>query len=185
VIETIALSIGLAMDATAMSAVRGLQGRSRELWLLPLLFGVFQAGMSAIGWAAGAWGGHYIEAWDHWIAFGLLAGIGLKMLIDAWRSRSEKDDAAEEIDAGGGLVILLGLALATSIDAAAAGLTLPLLPVAPWISLGLIGFVTFAFSVIGFVLGKTAGKWLGSAVTAVGGVILIAIGVRILVQHTS
>ncbi|MDB4960659.1 MAG: hypothetical protein JWP01_658 [Myxococcales bacterium] len=182
-IETIALAFGLAMDATAMAAVRGLQGRSRELWLLPLLFGVFQAGMSAIGWAAGAWGGRYIERWDHWIAFVLLGGIGIKMLVDAWDSRGEEAEAPDAT-ANGGLIVLLGLALATSIDAAAAGLTLPLLSVSPWFAIGLIGFITLACSTFGFVLGRTAGKWLGGAVTVVGGLILIGIGIRILVQHT-
>jgi putative Mn2+ efflux pump MntP len=177
VLEAIALAFGLAMDATAMAAVRGLTAGRREAVILPLLFGVFQAGMAALGWALGAWGGRYIEAWDHWIAFVLLAGIGVKMLIDAWRGT-----AADEPHKAGAMV-LLGLALATSIDAAAAGITLPLILVPPWLALVLIGGVTAGCSAIGFLLGRTAGRWLGGKLTAVGGLILIGIGVRILVQH--
>src|SRR6185503_13631550 len=84
----IALAFGLAMDATAVSAARGLAARSaREVVILPLLFGGFQAGMAALGWLAGRWAGPYIAAWDHWVASGLLAAIGGKMVIDAWRER--------------------------------------------------------------------------------------------------
>src|SRR5215470_20038446 len=90
--SAIALAFGLAMDATAVSAARGLAAtahsraqRARELALLALLFGGFQSGMSALGWLAGRWAGAYIDRWDHWVAFGLLTAIGGKMLLDAWR----------------------------------------------------------------------------------------------------
>lgn len=175
--EAVALAFALAMDATALAAVRGLAAPRREGLILPLLFGGFQAGMAALGWALGAWGAGYIEAWDHWIAFGLLVGIGLKMLFDAWRG-----SAADEPQRSGPLV-LVGLALATSIDAAAAGITLPLIPVSPWFALALIGGVTVVCSLLGFIAGRTAGRWLGGKLTALGGVILIAIGVRLLLQH--
>ncbi len=175
--EAVALAFGLAMDATAMAAVRGLAAPPREGVILPVLFGVFQAAMAGLGWALGAWGGRYIEAWDHWIAFALLAGIGLKMLFDAWRG-SDPDAPLRS-----GALVLLGLALATSIAAAAAGITLPLIPVSPWLALALIGSVTAACSAIGFVVGRTAGRWLGGKLTALGGLILIAIGVRLLLSH--
>src|SRR5262245_36379177 len=122
-LEALALAFGLAMDATALAAVRGLAGRPREAVVLPILFGVFQAGMAALGWAAGAWAGPYIEAWDHWVASGLLFAIGGKLLFDASRGSSGPSEADDRT----GLWVMLGLALATSIDAAAAGLTLPLL----------------------------------------------------------
>jgi len=177
VFEAVALAVGLAMDATAMAAIRGLRAPRREAVILPLLFGAFQAGMAGLGWALGAWGGHYIEAWDHWIAFALLVGIGLKMLVDAWRGTNPDEPLRTEA------IVLVGLAVATSIDAAAAGITLPLIPVAPWLALALIGGVTAACSAIGFVVGITAGRWLGGKLTALGGVILIAIGVRLLLSH--
>src|SRR5262250_769526 len=96
--SAIALAFGLAMDATAVSAARGLAAavrpsdeRAREVAQLALLFGGFQAGMSALGWLAGRWAGPYIDRWDHWVAFGLLTAIGGKMLLDAWRQRSGDD----------------------------------------------------------------------------------------------
>jgi putative Mn2+ efflux pump MntP len=176
--EAIALAFGLAMDATAVSAARGLAGQPRERVVLPLLFGGFQAGMAALGWLLGSWAGQYIAAWDHWVAFGLLVAIGGKMLIDAWRSRGK--DA--EPPGPASLVLYLGLAVATSIDAAAAGLTLPLVPVAPWLSLALIGGITAVCSAAGYVAGRFAGAHLGARLAMLGGVVLIGIGVRMLVQ---
>ena len=176
--SAIALAFGLAMDATAVSAARGLAThRSREVVILPLLFGGFQAGMAALGWFAGVWVGPYIAAWDHWVAFGLLVLIGGKMLVDAWRGG---DDDAPPAPATTGLY--LGLAVATSIDAAAAGLTLPLVPVAPWIALVLIGAITAACSAIGYQVGRFVGRRFGSKLAIVGGLVLIGIGVQLLVR---
>jgi putative Mn2+ efflux pump MntP len=174
-LEAVVLAFGLAMDATAVAAARGLAARDRrEVILLPLLFGVFQAGMAALGWALGAWGGKLVAEWDHWIAFGLLTLVGGKMIVEALRGGDDDDDRA------GGLGLYLVLALATSIDAAAAGITLPLVPVAPAISLALIGVITAACSVVGYVAGRAVG---GKQLEIAGGVILIGLGVRILVEH--
>src|SRR4051794_9812629 len=179
--SAIALAFGLAMDATAVSAARGLAGRQpRELVVLPALFGGFQAGMSALGWLAGRGAGPYIERWDHWVAFGLLVAIGGKMLVDAWRDG--RSGAAVRPPAPATLALYLGLALATSIDAAAAGLTLPLVPVAPWIALALIGTVTAACSATGYLAGRFAGARLGARLSALGGLALIGIGIDLLVQ---
>lgn len=175
----VALAFGLAMDATAVSAARGLAApRSREIVLLPLLFGGFQVAMAALGWLAGVWVGPYIAAWDHWAAFGLLVAIGGKMMIDAWR----RDDAAEP-PRPGTVALYLGLALATSIDAAAAGITLPLVPAPPWLSLLLIGTITAACSLVGYVAGRFAGKRFGARLEMLGGGVLIAIAVELLAQH--
>ena len=177
--SAIGLAFGLAMDATAVAAARGLGARrSREALVLPLLFGAFQAGMAALGWLAGRWAGAYIAAWDHWVAFGLLVAIGGKMLIDARRDAA--GDAPEPAPATASLA--LGLALATSIDAAAAGLTLPLVPVAPWVALALIGGVTTACSALGYLAGRAAGERLGAKLGIVGGLVLIGIGVELLVR---
>ena len=135
--------------------------------------------MAALGWLAGRWVGPYIAAWDHWVAFGLLVAIGGKMVIDAWRERG----GAEAPIAPGTMALYLGLALATSIDAAAAGITLPLVPVAPWLSLTLIGAITAACSIAGHVAGRYAGKRLGSGLAIFGGVVLIAIGTQLLIRH--
>jgi len=174
----VALAFGLAMDATAVSAARGLAAhRSGEAALLAALFGGFQAGMSALGWLAGVWVGPYIAAWDHWVAFVLLVGIGGKMLIDAWRTRNDDGPPGPATP-----MLYLGLALATSIDAAAAGLTLPLVPVAPWIALVLIGAITAACSALGYYAGRFVGKHLGSKLSILGGLVLIGIGVQLLVR---
>src|SRR5262245_13842449 len=101
------------MDATAVCAARALGARNtRERVVLPLMFGAFQAGMAAIGWLGGRAAAEYIAAWDHWIAFALLLGIGVKMLIDALRADPDPPRP-------GSALLYVGLALATSIDAAA------------------------------------------------------------------
>jgi len=175
--EAIALSFGLAMDATAVSAARGLTGRNRrELVILPLVFGGFQSGMSALGWAGGTWAGELLARWNGPVAFGLLLLIGGKMILDAWRG----DDEDEHVP--GTVGVYLGLGIATSIDAAAAGLTLPLLPVEPWISVVLIGAITAACSVIGYLAGRALGGRLGPRLGALGGVVLIAIGTDMLIR---
>ncbi|HEX3478818.1 MAG TPA: manganese efflux pump MntP family protein [Kofleriaceae bacterium] len=179
--SAIALAFGLAMDATAVSAARALAGRRpHELVLLPALFGGFQAGMSAVGWLAGRWAGPYIARWNHWVAFVLLVAIGGKMLVDAWRDG--RRGAAARAPAPATLAVYLGLALATSIDAAAAGLTLPLVPVAPWVALALIGAITAACSATGYLAGRFVGERLGPRLSALGGLALIGIGVDLLVQ---
>jgi putative Mn2+ efflux pump MntP len=190
--KAIALSFGLAMDATAVSAARGLAGRNRrELVILPLVFGGFQSGMSALGWAGGAWAGELFARWNGPVAFGLLLLIGGKMIFDAWRGGDEGEHAPGVVDGAqsapstslltrGG--VYLGLGIATSIDAAAAGLTLPLLPVEPWVSVVLIGAITAACSVVGYLAGRALGGRLGPRLGVLGGLVLIAIGTDMLIR---
>ena len=178
-LEVVTLSLALAMDATAVSAARGLaEGKvaAREAVILPLLFGGFQSGMSALGWLAGSWVGPSIERWDGWIAFALLALLGVKMIVEALRG--DGDETIEQ-----GLLVYLGLAIATSIDAAAAGVTLPLLDAPPALSIAMIGVVTAVLSLIGLKIGRLAGEKLGARLEVLGGVVLIAIGVKILLDH--
>ena len=175
-LDVLALAFALAMDATAVAAARGLAPRAAEGWVLPLVFGAAQAAMAALGWALGAVGGAYVAAWDHWIAFGLLVAVGGKMLYDAWRHEEEAPQAA-------GVVVYLALAAATSIDSAAAGVTLPLLAVAPGLAIALIGIVTLVLSAIGYRIGRALGERFGPVLEAVGGLVLIGLGVRVLVEH--
>ncbi|HVK85624.1 MAG TPA: manganese efflux pump MntP family protein [Kofleriaceae bacterium] len=177
-ISAIALAFGLAMDATAVSAARGVSRRRGEAVVLPSLFGGFQAAMAALGWLIGAAGVGFVEQWDHWIAFVLLAGIGVKMVIEALRGGGDGDE-----DMRTGALVYFALAVATSIDAAAAGLTLPLLAVPPWLALVLIGGVTFACCAGGYALGHRLGARIGKPLELAGGVVLVAIGTRILIQH--
>lgn len=175
-LSSIALAFGLAMDATAVCAARAIGAQNRrELVILPLLFGAFQSGMASLGWLGGRAVREYIAAWDHWLAFGLLVLIGAKMVYEAIRG----DDAEP---APGNALLYLGLAVATSIDAAAAGLTLTLLPTAPWLSLTLIGGITAACSAAGYAAGRALGHKLGSKLGAIGGLVLIGIGIDILIR---
>jgi putative Mn2+ efflux pump MntP len=174
--RAVALSLGLAMDATAVSAARGLAGHhKRELILLPLFFGGFQSGMSALGWLGGEWAGGYIQRYQGWVAFVLLAAIGIKMIVDGIRGGDAEGTRP------GTIAIYTGLAIATSIDAAVAGFTLPTLAVAPWLSVILIGAVTAACSAAAYALGKAIGGKVGPRLGIVGGVVLVAIGTDILI----
>ena len=175
--EAIALSFGLAMDATAVSGARGMARHARrEQLILPLVFGAFQAGMAALGHYGANLLGKHVARWDHWIAFGLLVGIGLKMLWDAWSDYP----AREEVTGTAGIYFALGLA--TSIDAAAAGITMHVIPVATWLMLVLIGGVTLVCSALGYAAGWALEKRFGSKLEVLGGLILIGIGIELLVR---
>src|SRR5678816_893705 len=140
----VALAVGLAMDATAVSAARGMavpKIRPRHVALVALFFGGFQALMPVVGWLVGSRVGPLVEEWDHWIAFVLLAAIGAKML---WESRDPKAAATQRSeDELFGLRVMLPLAVATSIDALAVGITLPMLDAPFALSVATIGAVSY------------------------------------------
>jgi manganese efflux pump family protein len=172
----IALSFGLAMDATAVSAARGLAGHNRrEPAILPIVFGGFQSGMSSLGWLGGEWASAY-ASWYRWVAFGLLAVIGLKMMVDSLFGSEDEEHVP------GTVLVYLGLGIATSIDAAIAGLTLPILPIDPVISIVLIGAITAVCSIVGFLAGRAIGGRVGTHLGVLGGIVLIAIGVVMIVR---
>ena len=180
------LAFGLSMDAMAVAATRGLSVRTirlRHVALVGGLFGGFQAIMPLFGWLLGKSVGNAIAKWDHWVIFVLLGGIGAKMLWGAFHH-----DRAEvplgEADAFGVRVLLL-LALATSIDALAAGFALPLMGAPLGVSLAAIGFTTAALSTLGLFAGQRFGAALGSRLDAVGGVVLIGLGLKTLIEHLS
>lgn len=175
-LSAIALAFGLAMDATAVSAARALGVDSRrELVILPLLFGAFQSGMASLGWLGGSAVRASIAAWDHWVAFGLLALIGGKMILEALGDDDEEPQPGTPL-------LYLGLAVATSIDAAAAGLTLHLLEVAPWFALTLIGTVTAALSALGYLAGRAIGHKHSAKLEVLGGLALVAIAIDMLIR---
>lgn len=180
-----ALSVGLAMDATAVAATRGaIASRvgAREFALVALYFGGFQAGMPLAGWALGALIGRYVEAYGHFIAFGLLAVLGGKMLLEA---RSNDDDEAPEGADAFSHRVMAALAVATSIDAFAVGVTLPLLKAPMALSLTCIGLTTAGLSSLGLWLGRRAGALVGKKLDALGGVVLILLGVKLLLEGLS
>ena len=177
-IEALLLALALAMDAFAVALTQGAKFRPslRGGLAIALTFGVFQALMPLAGWLIGAVALAYVEAIDHWIAFGLLAFLGVRML-----GGHVGDEEASQALTGRALLLA---GVATSIDALAAGITLPALGVTPWIAVALIGLVTFAMSGAGVVLGRRAGDHLGEWAERIGGVILIGLGVKILAEHS-
>jgi len=178
----LALALGLAMDATAAAAACGVAApavRARHYASVAAYFGGFQALMPLLGWRLAAWLGPVIEGWDHWIAFVLLSGIGAKMIHGAWRGGVR---AAGEGD-GFGPKVMLGLAVATSIDAFAVGVTLPMIGAPLAASVATIGVTTAMLSVGGLFAGRSFGALLGRRLEALGGLVLIALGGKILVEH--
>jgi len=181
----LALAVGLAMDATAVAASRGLalsRVTARHALLVALYFGGSQALMPLIGWMIGASVGPLVEAWDHWIAFVLLSVIGGKMI---WEARGAKDEEARDGEAAFAPKVMIVLAVATSIDALAVGVTLPMLGAPLGLSLATIGVTTAVMSVIGLFAGRRFGAVLGPRLDIAGGLILIVLGVKILIEHTS
>ena len=179
--ELALLAVGLSMDAFAVSICKGLGMKKINLKVavvLGLFFGGFQAGMPVIGWALGS---QFIGPIDHWIAFILLAFIGGKMLWEAFTEDEDEGDGkdAEKID----LVEYLILAIATSIDALAVGISFAALSVDIVPAVSLIGVTTFIFSVAGVAIGHTFGARYEKPATIVGGVVLILIGLKILLEH--
>jgi putative Mn2+ efflux pump MntP len=177
------LALGLAMDATAVSAARGLAVpsiRARHVVLVAGFFGGFQALMPIIGWLLGARIGPVVQAWDHWIAFVLLASIGGKML---WEARGESSaDGVTTVDHFA-LRSMFVLAIATSIDALAVGITLPMLHAPFALSVVTIGVVTALLSAAGLFAGRRFGAMLGKRLDLAGGVVLIGLGFKILIDH--
>ncbi|HET8939933.1 MAG TPA: manganese efflux pump MntP family protein [Polyangiales bacterium] len=183
----ILLSVGLAMDAAAVAAARGLllpRIQLRHVVITSLFFGGFQALMPMLGYVLGASVGRWIAAWDHWLVFVLLAGLGVRMLREAFKQADEEPAA----NSGGdpfALPVLFTLAIATSIDALAAGITLPLLEAPMLSSCAVIGVITALLSVAGLYVGRRFGGVLGRRLDIVGGLVLIALGTKTLIEHLS
>lgn len=183
-ISLLALAIGFAMDAFAVSISIGLAIPKVTIGRLlrpALLFGGFQAAMPIIGWLAGQTITRFewVAAYDHWIAFVLLAGLGVKMIYEA---RFLPDAPAREGDPTVSFTLVV-LAIATSLDALAGGMSLALLRVTILGPALVIGAVAGLFTMAGVYMGRRVGHHLGSKVEIIGGLALIAIGTRILIEH--
>ena len=170
------------MDATAVALTRGLIGARREVLLVPLLFGGFQAGMAGLGLAVGNAGQGVLGNAKLWIAAALLLILGVRMAMGGLKGDDDEADAAAADAAAPSLFMLVSLSFATSIDAAAAGATLPALPVAPALSVTLIGIVTMVCSAAAILAGRKLrahasdadGKWFEVG----GGLVLIGLAVK-------
>lgn len=175
------LAVGLAMDAFAVSIVTGSvykQLHIKHALRMALFFGGFQSLMPLVGSLAGLGLRDYIAAYDHWIAFSLLAFIGAKMIYEAFRI----EEAEKKLDPSN-LLILLTLSVATSIDALAVGFTLSILVSSLALAVVVIGLITFGLSYTGVAIGKRFGHFFESKIEILGGLILIAIGLKILIEH--
>ena len=197
-LDLLLIGIGLSMDAFAVAIAKGLGMRHvnwRHAVVIALFFGGFQALMPAIGWAVGALFASYVEAVDHWIAFVLLAFIGGKMLWDAFHEDEEdgadETDETDAVDASAAVPAkgerldmreLLMLAIATSIDALAVGVSFAFLEVDIAPAVSLIGCTTFVISLVGVAIGNFFGSRWEKPATIAGGIVLIAIGARILLE---
>ena len=179
VLELILIAVGLAMDAFAVSVCKGLSMSKME-WkkavIIGLYFGGFQALMPLIGYVLGVGFEDKIKSLDHWIAFVLLVFIGMNMIKEAFEIKEESND---KID----FKTMIILAIATSIDALAVGVTFAFLNVNIMLAISLIGIITFIISMIGVKIGNVFGDKYETKAELAGGFILIFLGVKILLEH--
>ena len=179
IISILLIAVGLAMDSLAVSISGGIVMRPfcmRQSLRLALTMGIFQGGMTLLGWLMGVSFSSYITAFDHWIAFILLGFLGGKMIYESF---GEEETTISSFSTK----TLLTLGVATSIDALAVGVSMAVLKTSIYFPAFIIGFVTFALSLIGVISGYRFGKIKGINVELFGGIILIAIGVKILIEH--
>jgi putative Mn2+ efflux pump MntP len=180
-LSIIVVALGLSMDAFAVSVVTGAAYRQlhiRHTIRMAAFFGGFQALMPAVGYLAGIAFEKYIEGFDHWVAFGILAGIGIKMIYESFKIKEERKAMHPA-----NWWVLLTLAVATSIDALAVGITLSLITNSIMEAIIIIGAVTFLLSCAGVYIGKRFGHFFESGIEAAGGLVLIGLGIKILLQH--
>ncbi|WP_427789625.1 manganese efflux pump MntP family protein [Brevundimonas diminuta] len=178
------LSLSMSADAFAAAIGRGAQHRPTVSQALRsgLVFGVVEAITPLIGFALGVAAADFVEAVDHWIAFGLLGAVGLKMIWEALK-RDEAEADADAHPASRGLLALVATAVGTSIDAGAVGVGLALLNANIWLIAFCVGFTTFVMATVGLLIGKIAGTRLGRVAELIGGLALIALGCKILLEH--
>ena len=179
-VELLLIAIGLSMDAFSVSICKGLTTK-RFSWRMALVcglwFGFFQALMPVIGYYLGAQFQEMIEAYDHWIAFGLLFLIGANMIREALSKKEESANGDLDVKT------MFLLAIATSIDALAVGVSFACIQVKLWSSVFIIGITTFLFSVLGVKIGNVFGSKYEKSAGFIGGIILILIGLKILLEH--
>lgn len=174
------VAIALSLDAAAVSAANGAHHHRMSLvkaLKISFFFGFFQFFMPLVGWLIGSGLEKIISKFDHWVAFLLLAVLGIKMILESLKPTEEKTIDIHNIK------ILLLLSVATSIDALVVGMTFALLPINIWPAIIVIGFTTFILSLISVYIGKRCGERWGKKAEIVGGLILIVIGLKILLSH--
>lgn len=182
IIALIAVSLGLAMDAFAVSITCGAivkkQLSIKNLFKISAFFAIFQAIMPLLGWFLGQSFSTYIQEYDHWIAFFLLSFIGLRMIYESIKNKGDKRDFDPLNNK-----VLLYLAIATSIDALAIGVSLAFLEVSVALAVLMIGLVTFIVCASGVMIGKKGGQFFKGSAEIGGGIVLALIGTKILLEH--
>ena len=176
------IALGLAADCFVVALGGSISMRTLsflQVFRVSLVFGIFQGLMPVLGWLAGQTVVGLIADYDHWLAFILLVLVGSRMIWESFRS---KDGRSENADITKGF-LLLTLSVATSIDALAVGLTFTFIKVNILVASSTIGVVAFVATVIGFLLGRKAGYLIGRRAEAIGGMVLIGIGVKIILEH--
>ncbi len=182
IISIVVIAIGLSMDAFSVSVTNGFiikEIKFKHAFRISIFFGIFQAIMPVIGWASGTVFRSYIKAYDHWIAFGLLMFIGAKMIYE---SKIIKEEADKKTCLH--FPTLLILSVATSIDALAVGLTYAFLDINIILPSIIIGLITFVICLAGVYIGNKVGHFFENKLELIGGIILILIGFKILMEHT-
>jgi putative Mn2+ efflux pump MntP len=180
-LEILLISLSMSMDAFAVCLGVGSSRRAdspRSRFRLAFHFGFFQFFMPVIGWFAGTTIEHFIAAYDHWVAFGLLGFVGIRMILSG--INPEADGEKNDPSRGWSLVLL---SLATSIDALAVGFSLGIVGIIIWYPAVVIGVVTGLVSLLGLQLGNRLGEKFGKRMEIAGGIVLVIIGVKILLQH--
>ncbi len=175
------VAFGLAMDAFAVSITSGTtikHPRINNALKIAIFFGLFQAVMLLIGWLAGSGLKDFITGFDHWIAFGLLSLVGCKMIHESIKTESSKKETNPM-----NVHVLLVLSVATSIDALVVGVSFAFLKILIVVSIIVVGIVTFLLSFLGVFAGNSFRHLFGNKIEIIGGLILIGIGIKILIEH--
>ena len=181
-ITLILLSVGLSVDSFAVSVSSGViisEITFRKATRIAFSLAIFQAVMPLIGWFIGKRIESMVESFDHWLAFGLLAIIGGKMILESLKTHKDTARKSNPLE----LKVLLGMSLATSIDALVVGISFGFIQVDLWFASIIIGFTTFVFSMLGILFGKKIGGRFGEKMEIIGGIVLILIGLKILLEH--
>lgn len=180
IITLFLLAIGLCFDTFAVSVSSGLLRKEIVFWQavrIAIILGFVQAFMPVVGWLGGITIKEWIEPFDHWVALGILSILGVKMLIES--QKKSEDKKIDPLD----IKVIISMALATSIDAFAVGISFAIVEVNMILAVLVIGAVTFIASMLGILFGKKTGSHFGQKMEIIGGLILIAIGIKILLEH--
>jgi putative Mn2+ efflux pump MntP len=184
--ELFVIAVGLSMDAFAVAVCKGLSVyklKKKHMLLTGLWFGGFQGMMPLIGYLLGSTFEKYITPIDHWVTFVLLGIIGINMIKESFE-KDEDGDCCSDTDGSFSVKTMFVMAVATSIDALAVGVSFAFLSVDLWVSVALIGITTFILSAIGLKIGNIFGNKYKSKAEFTGGIVLVLMGIKILVEHT-